>query len=511
MPRQYIRKPKAPKVPKVPKPRPPKPIRPKKVKKPRKPRPPKRPFLVTKVLKQRKRSRSSIKASVPQGSYGTGRLYLPEGALGFYTFKRSWTGSSQFPAGSNNTTTVDNLGAHNYSWREKAGSKTLDYRRRIALKQRLPDLPYTAHSETSPMGEFSIASSASYNNNVEGDVIEDLSIHGQIPRTSLAVFGTQTAIEVESEVYDKLLAKLLKKVGQEPISGGVILAESHKTAQSITSVATRLTSSFKALRSGNLTAAFSHLGASVSSTGKVRTRRFHDDFAIDAASTVKGMWLEMRYAWRPLLKDVEDVAHKMAEMHLRASGDSASKGSDVVQVRASAASKKTRLFPGQISPYGFTLEGKSWESYSATGNGRVQYAVTNPAARTLQQCGFNSLATVAWELIPYSFCVDWLIPIGAYLELRGSQDGLTFMSGYLSIKVHGELGTVYTPPSGAGYSGGGHAGLARGDKFTRHPVGAGGLPVPIPGFRNPTGAKENVDRVAKCIDALALLSRTIKF
>ena len=33
-----------------------------------------------------------------------------------------------------------------------------------------------------------------------------------------------------------------------------------------------------------------------------------------------------------------------------------------------------------------------------------------------RQLGLADPATVVWELIPYSFVVDWFIPIGSYLE-----------------------------------------------------------------------------------------------
>lgn len=41
----------------------------------------------------------------------------------------------------------------------------------------------------------------------------------------------------------------------------------------------------------------------------------------------------------------------------------------------------------------------------------------------------------AWELVPYSFVIDWFLPIGDFLAQYSSTDGLTFLSGSTSYKA----------------------------------------------------------------------------
>ena len=61
----------------------------------------------------------------------------------------------------------------------------------------------------------------------------------------------------------------------------------------------------------------------------------------------------------------------------------------------------------------------------------------NEKARTMAQwnLGSNPLLT-AWELVPYSFVVDWFVPIGDFINQYASTDGLVFISGTESLSVN---------------------------------------------------------------------------
>lgn len=42
--------------------------------------------------------------------------------------------------------------------------------------------------------------------------------------------------------------------------------------------------------------------------------------------------------------------------------------------------------------------------------------VTNPNFALANQLGLINPGTVAWEIVPFSFLVDWFIPVGAWLN-----------------------------------------------------------------------------------------------
>jgi hypothetical protein len=51
------------------------------------------------------------------------------------------------------------------------------------------------------------------------------------------------------------------------------------------------------------------------------------------------------------------------------------------------------------------------------------------------QLGLTSPISLGWELIPFSFVIDWFLPIGAALNAASAFDGLTFHSGYKAYRT----------------------------------------------------------------------------
>jgi len=113
---------------------------------------------------------------------------------------------------------------------------------------------------------------------------------------------------------------------------------------------------------------------------------------------ISGRWLELQYGWKPLISDVYEAAKAY---------EAITNGPRVSRVSVS------------ISREG--LKNTSTSSFNWTGQGTVKerwrlvYEMSEQlsSARSL---GLTDPLSVAWELIPYSFVVDWFLPIGSYLE-----------------------------------------------------------------------------------------------
>jgi hypothetical protein len=45
------------------------------------------------------------------------------------------------------------------------------------------------------------------------------------------------------------------------------------------------------------------------------------------------------------------------------------------------------------------------------------------------QTGFTNPLNLAWEILPFSFVLDWFLPIGPYLETLSAFDGLVLVDG----------------------------------------------------------------------------------
>lgn len=194
-----------------------------------------------------------------------------------------------------------------------------------------------------------------------------------------------------------LLSKLLNKIKGFDLDLGVSLAEVDKLAGTVLGTLTNLrygVADLARLRFGQFARRF---GASPPREDRVRRLRTLD---------ISGRFLEMRYAWEPTIKDVFAAAKAFEEI---------SNGPRQLYFRTA----KRRTLPTTCyTNYGIAsqrVEARRsylFEMYEEMGFAR-QLGLTNPA-------------TVLWERLPYSFVVDWFIPIGSYLSLLGQ---IPYMKG----------------------------------------------------------------------------------
>lgn len=118
---------------------------------------------------------------------------------------------------------------------------------------------------------------------------------------------------------------------------------------------------------------------------------------------VPGKWLETRYGWRPLIYDLEDLNKAVSTLtankgiqRLRESKGTSDGGSDTTSWTFSSASTKVGIM-------------ELTTSYDVSVRGTVVADIKPPSFR------FNPFAT-AWELVPYSFVMDWVVDVGQYIE-----------------------------------------------------------------------------------------------
>lgn len=129
----------------------------------------------------------------------------------------------------------------------------------------------------------------------------------------------------------------------------------------------------------------------------------HNDHKI-----IQDRWLEYRYGWLPTLMDIDTLINKPLGLP----------GTLCV----------SKAF-GRYDVNGYNEGG--WEfSQNGSVSTRVQALILprNPFMKTASQYGIANPALVAWELVPYSFAVDWVFNVGGYLEHLGALDGLELVN-----------------------------------------------------------------------------------
>lgn len=222
------------------------------------------------------------------------------------------------------------------------------------------------------------------------------------------------------------LSRLFEELSLTKGSAAVSLAEVGKTAEMIGDTARRLAKAYSSLRRGNLSAFAGALGITVS---KRRAGAYRSRFRQQAKSEsnsrqfAANTWLEYSYGWKPLINDVYTQAENLANYLT-------SRANVVRTARGSAKIKKQT--DEVIGTPGYWLNPKRTKVTSRV-KYVVRYKLTDGQGSLADTFGLKNPAIVAWELIPFSFVVDWFMPIGNFLEQLTATQGLTFHSATKSV------------------------------------------------------------------------------
>ena len=208
------------------------------------------------------------------------------------------------------------------------------------------------------------------------------------------------------------------------------LAERASSMEMIAKRARQLASAASQLRSGNAGAALITLGFN-SGDSKKLPRPGKKQFA--------DTWLEYKFGWAPLAQDIRNAIKALNEPFpgFRVVGRGTVKGDFKDHVVA----------PG-ISVYDVFCDVKSSHKIFA------RLRATNPNIALANSLGLLNPAFAAWEVIPYSFVVDYFVNVGEWLNGFTDQYGLELTDtswNWLcraNSKESLEFGTPPLPPSG---------------------------------------------------------------
>lgn len=156
------------------------------------------------------------------------------------------------------------------------------------------------------------------------------------------------------------------------------------------------------------------------------------------ADTFGNLWLEYSYGWRPLVQDCYGAIEQLKKSYDTNKPKKVVGSAEIVVPLKNFVVKTTSYSGGGRT---------STSTELANGNlglkTRVvaRFAVDNVRAREFANTGFSNPAALAWELLPYSFVVDWFLPIGDYLNAQDACNGLTFLNGTITTRVFEQYNT----------------------------------------------------------------------
>jgi len=224
----------------------------------------------------------------------------------------------------------------------------------------------------------------------------------------------------DATTYNRALSKIIEKCESE-IAGNIAqdFAQYGQTTRLIAETATRLVSSYSALRRKDFKSAVKYLAKGKEHHARI-TRK-----PLSIARSAADNWLEMQYGWKPLLQDIEGSMRSLAKFVL--------KDESVKVVRASARRelKEAGYLTDGTSPYTYRNGFREVTTLYGVQVG-VRYGVDSHLKAFLAQTGFTNPVNLAWEVLPFSFVADWFLPIGPYLSQISAWDGLVFYDGFLT-------------------------------------------------------------------------------
>jgi hypothetical protein len=138
-------------------------------------------------------------------------------------------------------------------------------------------------------------------------------------------------------------------------------------------------------------------------------------------------YLEYVYGWRPLMQDIFGVYLLAKQQSVAA-----------MLMHGSGVSRRS-LGGGNGSFYDFNnATTTQWTSTTEDAIAICKlWARIDPnhaGLRTLNQLGLANPLSLVWELVSWSFVVDWFVPIGPVLNALTAPAGLSFVSGSRSVK-----------------------------------------------------------------------------
>lgn len=228
-----------------------------------------------------------------------------------------------------------------------------------------------------------------------------------LPAQELGAAGTSVATRAVTQ--NKALSSFQSQLWTNS-SIATTLAEWEQSCSMIARRAGQLINVVKALKRGRLGDAYAYLEIT-----KVNRKLNRKD------KTFADLWLELHFGWEPLIKDIGSAVEVLQ----------GSPPACMVVGRGTSKEKSLR-FTG-----GGTQRDFVERDYTFSTKVKANVRVENPNLALANQMGFINPLSVAWELVPFSFVVDWFLPVGGFLNSFTSLAGLSLTNQCTTNRAFG--------------------------------------------------------------------------
>lgn len=196
--------------------------------------------------------------------------------------------------------------------------------------------------------------------------------------------------------------KFYEELNEVKLAVGQIFAERRKTIAMIADAALALANLYGDLRRGR---------NPFRGNRKVNPKNAHN------------LWLEYSYGWVPLVSDVYDAIEFQK------------KNAPTARIRKKIRSGQTFSYETSQPDLRSTVRTThliKTPHFAAAG---AKVRIEDAGWAFLNQFDISNPLSLTWELLPYSFVVDWFIPIGDFLRIQNSLAGVTLVNPYSVSKT----------------------------------------------------------------------------
>lgn len=262
---------------------------------------------------------------------------------------------------------------------------------------------------------------------------------------------TLPILKLDPSLAQDVLRKCLSQMLEDDVAFNAFLAQGKQSLKMVTNLATGIAHGTDAL----MTADFKQPKS---------FRKFLANASKEAVSNFSGKYLEYLYGWKPLADDVENAFQSMIDGY---TGPNQKRFR--LKVRKSRKLKSSHDYTGTASAY-FTSN-SFWQQRLYLENRAkivLHYNFPNQAGEMLPT--MTPFGT-AWELAPWSFVVDWFVPVGDWIgAMEATQYAMYMQDAVLTQSVEvaskrsersrwvstyvppGVTGEFFQPPSVSGHS-----------------------------------------------------------
>lgn len=277
---------------------------------------------------------------------------------------------------------------------------------------------------------------------------------------------------LDAGVRDEAVTKLYAKLTDTHMDLGESFAEMHQTLSFVEGGIRTITGWYKDLKHGRIP-----WTAQTFSTG-------------NAAD----LWLQYRYAWTPLVNDIYGVCTL----------DNLSPRPLELVARSSKVENWVKDTNFNLTYWTANRHEEARVTHKATAYAKID--VLNTYLQFQSHLGLTNPVELAWNLLPYSFVVDWFLPIGDWLAAQNALVGLSVKEASTTRTsfYYEKISAYPTTPRSSKVSGA--LGYVEGYGFRLRKTRTLGLsPPPLPHIQNPLNGS-----ITRVLDALSLLTQTFK-